>query len=250
MFLILFLILAPSTTGDWFNRFLRFPITPSVDNYVITRPNMEDMKSAFTICAWVMPWYTGNSYEAWLSYAAGSHFNEIVLSAGDKINHIYSSHKKVTVKTPATGSWNHQCVTWALSTLRYNVYLNGKLVATGTTVAGYTLTTGGVLVLGQEQDSLAGDFVADEAFGGRLYQLNMWSRAVEAGDVGDMWERGLCGGIKQELAEDITLPWAHFLEAQRFGDVRAVTGTCSLWELVRDKVDSGLYEHLVEYHSF
>lgn len=42
---------------------------------------------------------------------------------------------------------------------------------------------GGVMVLGQEQDSLGGSFSPEEAFTGDLSQLNVWDKVLTPQDI-------------------------------------------------------------------
>ena len=48
------------------------------------------------------------------------------------------------------------------------------------------ISAGGFYVLGQEQDELAGNFSANEAFIGQMSQLNIWSYELPASDIADM----------------------------------------------------------------
>ena len=73
--------------------------------------------------------------------------------------------------------------------------------------------------MGHDQDSVGGTFDASQAFGGELYQLNIWSKALEAGEIEDMWSGGLCRSLDPEIAEEVVIPWGHFLEADRFSYV-------------------------------
>ena len=48
------------------------------------------------------------------------------------------------------------------------------------------IPAGGFFVLGQEQDELAANFSANEAFIGQMSQLNIWSYELPASDIADM----------------------------------------------------------------
>lgn len=48
------------------------------------------------------------------------------------------------------------------------------------------IASGGFYVLGQEQDELAANFSANEAFIGQMSQLNIWSYEVSSSDIADM----------------------------------------------------------------
>ena len=104
---------------------------------------------------------------------------------------------------------------WNFASLEARSYLDGQQVGTKATAAGRTLNTGGTIVLGQDQDEKGGRFDTGQAFAGQLYQLNIWSRALEAGEIEGMAADGLCGKLEYKVAEDIVLSWQHFLDANR-----------------------------------
>ena len=144
MFLLLLMILTSSATGDWFNRFLRFPASPSVDNYVITRLGMEDLQTAISICAWVKPWHTGNPWGVWFSYEAPSAPNEIVMSdslTDGAFIRFFNDLLAGSVRLER-GTWSHQCVTWDLVTTLRMIYVNGELSASKAMAAGRSIRTG------------------------------------------------------------------------------------------------------------
>ena len=51
---------------------------------------------------------------------------------------------------------------------------------------GYTITQGGTLILGQDQDSVGGDFDADQSFQGMLSNANMWNQVLTAEQIRKM----------------------------------------------------------------
>ncbi len=51
---------------------------------------------------------------------------------------------------------------------------------------GYTIREGGTLVLGQEQDSVGGDFDADQSFKGMLLNVNVWNEVLLASQIEEM----------------------------------------------------------------
>lgn len=48
------------------------------------------------------------------------------------------------------------------------------------------IASGGFFVLGQEQDQVAANFSANEAFIGQMSQMNVWSYELPAKDIADM----------------------------------------------------------------
>lgn len=62
---------------------------------------------------------------------------------------------------------------------------------------------GGVMVLGQEQDSLGGSFSPEEAFTGDLSQLNVWDKVLTPKDIYNLVRS--CG-----VGEGNVKAWADF----------------------------------------
>ncbi|KAJ7385073.1 hypothetical protein OS493_017438 [Desmophyllum pertusum] len=80
------------------------------------------------------------------------------------------------------GNFHHICLMWKSSNGEYQFYKDSKKVTRSMGLkTGYTIQPGGPLVLGQDQDKLAGDFNPDEAFVGELTELNVWDRGSSTG---------------------------------------------------------------------
>jgi len=71
--------------------------------------------------------------------------------------------------------------------------------------SGAVIRGGGVMVLGQEQDSLGGSFSPEEAFTGDLSQLNVWDKVLSPQDIYNLVRscHGKQGNVKA---------WADFRE--------------------------------------
>lgn len=68
------------------------------------------------------------------------------------------------------GFWYHITVVWTSEGGKWSIYLNGLLEDTGEGLAtGQTIPGSGVLVIGQEQDSLGGGFSAAQEFIGIIF---------------------------------------------------------------------------------
>ncbi|CAL8353118.1 unnamed protein product [Arctogadus glacialis] len=73
---------------------------------------------------------------------------------------------------------NHVCVAWESLTGRTTLYLNGRSAASQIFQKGYTVQSGGRVILGQDADSFLGDFEADQSFVGEVFEVNMWDRVL------------------------------------------------------------------------
>uniref|UniRef100_A0A8C6EB01 Adhesion G protein-coupled receptor D2 n=1 Tax=Moschus moschiferus TaxID=68415 RepID=A0A8C6EB01_MOSMO len=79
----------------------------------------------------------------------------------------------------ADGRWHHVCATWEQLGGRWALFADGRRRAGARGLgAGHPLPPGGILVLGQDQDSLGGGFSARDAFSGNLTDFHLWARAL------------------------------------------------------------------------
>ncbi len=63
-------------------------------------------------------------------------------------------------------------------------YVDGELIDTGIGAAvGSAIDAGGILVFGQEQDSLGGGFAANQIFSGTLYDVRVWDEVRSADEI-------------------------------------------------------------------
>ena len=83
------------------------------------------------------------------------------------------------------------------------------------------INSGGIVILGQDQDDYGGSFDQDQSFFGEMYAVNLWSSVLSADEIFSM--SGSCfyeGGDY--------LKWSDFKEAQLHGDVSITSPTtCS-----------------------
>ena len=98
--------------------------------------------------------------------------------------------------------------------------MNGEEAANKTTTSGRKLNTGGVLVLGQDQDSPGGGFDAKQAFSGDLYKLVVLNKKMSSKEVSNMYTSGRCSALDLNLEENVVPEWTDLLDASRNGDIR------------------------------
>ncbi|XP_047381428.1 LOW QUALITY PROTEIN: adhesion G-protein coupled receptor D2 [Sciurus carolinensis] len=79
----------------------------------------------------------------------------------------------------ADGRWHHLCATWEQRGGRWALFADGRRRAAAWGLgAGHPVPPGGILVLGQDQDSPGGGFSAHDAFSGNLTDFHLWARAL------------------------------------------------------------------------
>ncbi|XP_044120314.1 adhesion G-protein coupled receptor D2 [Neovison vison] len=84
----------------------------------------------------------------------------------------------------ADGRWHHVCATWEQRGGRWTLFADGRRRAGARGLgAGHPVPAGGILVLGQDQDSLGGGFSARDAFSGNLTDFHLWARALSSAEL-------------------------------------------------------------------
>ena len=115
------------------------------------------------------------------------------------------------------------CFTWSFTTRTRNVYYDGQQIGTDGTRGRRKLNVPGTLLLGQllEYDGVE-NIENGYYFGGELFDTNIFSTQLSAGQVKKMFTQGRCGNYSQTFAEDIFLSWRDILRKERTGNVTEV----------------------------
>lgn len=164
---------------------LSFPLRVATSSSSVQ--NIPDMH-AFTIAFWLRTDDKENPGTP-LSYAnmVGGKLQDNALVIQDYgAFELHINNKKLFIGTSANdGKWHHVAVTWDSNGGKWIFYKDGKEVKryTEAFLSGAVIHGGGVMVLGQEQDSLGGSFSPEEAFSGDLSQLNVWDKVLSPQDI-------------------------------------------------------------------
>ena len=106
------------------------------------------------------------------------------------------------------GLWHHICATWQSSTGSWKFYKDGDLKEQGTSFKrGHTIRQGGTLVLGQDQDSVGGDFESAQSFQGMLSNVNIWDLVLDSIQIGKLSKSCLL----DEATDRKVYKWLDFL---------------------------------------
>nr|XP_020476932.1 neuronal pentraxin receptor-like [Monopterus albus] len=172
---------------------LSFPTRTSYMHAVVK--HSVPMLRAFTLCLWLRP--AEGRIGTPLSYAVPEQPNELVLLQGLHSPAELLINDKVA-QLPlnlSRGSWQHICMSWSQKGGAWQAYQGGKLRGEGHALAaGHHIRPGGMLILGQEQDSLGGGFDSSQALVGELSQVGLWDRVLSANQVASL---ARCGGVTQ-----------------------------------------------------
>lgn len=119
------------------------------------------------------------------------------------------------------GKWHHMCASWRNSNGAWQLYKDGVLRRQGTGLkTGYTITGGGSLVLGQEQDSVGGGFDAKQSFQGSLTNVNVWSSVLTASAI-----KSLSDSCLSTLEGDV-YEWSDFRDGVKGGAAIVIPSPC------------------------
>nr|XP_021536393.1 neuronal pentraxin-1 [Neomonachus schauinslandi] len=167
--------------GDKFQ--LTFPLRTNY-MYAKVKKSLPEMY-AFTVCMWLKS-SAAPGVGTPFSYAVPGQANELVLIEwGNNPMEILINDK--VAKLPFVindGQWHHICITWTTRDGVWEAYQDGTQGGNGENLAPYhPIKPQGVLVLGQEQDTLGGGFDATQAFVGELAHFNIWDRKLTPGEV-------------------------------------------------------------------
>lgn len=115
--------------------------------------------------------------------------------------------------------WHHLCITWTNIEGKLNFYVDGSMKRVKTEFeSGAVIRGGGVLILGQEQDSLGGSFEAPQSLAGLLSHVNMWNFVLRTFALVDMAK-----GFGTEAGN--TVAWRDLVRSQAYGQVKVVSIT-------------------------
>ncbi|MEE6502604.1 hypothetical protein FKM82_004569 [Ascaphus truei] len=74
--------------------------------------------------------------------------------------------------------WNHLCLTWESKHGRCELWVNNKRSATRVYQKKHKVKSGGIVLLGQDQDTLGDNFDASQSYVGKIKDLNMWDKVI------------------------------------------------------------------------
>ncbi|KAK6476063.1 neuronal pentraxin-2-like [Huso huso] len=143
---------------------------------------------AFTVCMWLKS-SASPGIGTPFSYGVPGQANEIVLIEwGNNAIELLINDKVAQLPLSVSdGRWHHICITWTTRDGLWEAYQDGEKLGSGENLAPWhPIKPGGVIILGQEQDTVGGRFDATQAFVGEMTQFNIWDRVLKAQDIMSM----------------------------------------------------------------
>ncbi|XP_036616717.1 neuronal pentraxin receptor [Trichosurus vulpecula] len=141
---------------------------------------------AFTICMWLKSKSGGLGIGTPFSYSVPGQSNEMVLlEAGHDPMELLINDKVAQLPLNLKdGRWHHICIAWTTRDGLWSAYQDGQLRGSSDNLAAWhPIKPHGVIILGQEQDTLGGRFDATQAFVGEIAQFNLWDHILMPGQI-------------------------------------------------------------------
>ncbi|XP_013776394.1 C-reactive protein 1.1-like [Limulus polyphemus] len=190
--LILICVSAPSLVdglrkGEYGTKATFYPSTWLNYPRLMVVRSLPDMDE-FTLCFWVKITDAVKRSHFIFSYAVGKNIdsNEIVayidLTSSDPQIKIFVAGKLGFMTCPAfsIGTWHKVCITWRSLDGRVGFFVDTDLCCDEVkgVAMGKSVRSGGVVVLGQEQDKVGGKFSPHQSLIGDLMQLHFWNTCL------------------------------------------------------------------------
>ena len=139
-------------------------------------------RKSITVEFWVKSERKPDFEETPFSYAVGEgdKSNEFLIHDLNELRIYVMGDEIKTKERIADGEWHHVVVTWKSSTGRLRVYKDGKRIWSSRVKKGKSLTRGGTLVIGQEQDCVGGCFKDTQGLFGDIDELAIYDTVLSA----------------------------------------------------------------------
>ncbi|NEN91260.1 MAG: hypothetical protein F6K48_21060, partial [Okeania sp. SIO3H1] len=157
------------------------------NDYVIINPMPNFPSEVITVYCWIK---SNNKVKAGtpFSYANSQSDNAFLLYDIRKLLFLINCGAGDAKKTEVVfndGIWHCLAVSWNSSNGQLKVYQDGEEKYSGTFSQGKKIISGGSLVLGQEQDKIAGKFDANQAFEGQMAHVRMYNRVLSPEEINE-----------------------------------------------------------------
>uniref|UniRef100_A0A8C6C641 Neuronal pentraxin receptor n=1 Tax=Monodon monoceros TaxID=40151 RepID=A0A8C6C641_MONMO len=180
---------------------------------------------AFSVCMWLRSRSGGTGQGTPFSYSVPGQANEIVLlEAGHDPMELLINDKVAQLPLSLKDNgWHHICLSWTTRDGLWSAYQDGELQGSGENLAAWhPIKPHGILILGQEQDTLGGRFDATQAFVGDIAQFNLWDHILTPAQV-----LGIANCTGPLLGN--VIPWEDKLVEAFGGATKAAFDVCKGW---------------------
>ncbi len=179
-------------TPNWisngkFNGGFNFPGS-NTNDYIDIDYRAADGLDDFTVSYWAR--IDTNSQGAIISGANAARNNEFLFFTSYSVLGVYLSDAVDTWNINANdGQWHHYVITRTGTT--GEVFEDGVSLGTNTVSTNLIDLDPNGLMLGQEQDSVAGGFAAAQSYNGAVDELGIWNRPFSDEEIYNLYKRGV-----------------------------------------------------------
>ncbi|MGD1808974.1 LamG-like jellyroll fold domain-containing protein [Dapis sp. BLCC M126] len=154
------------------------------NDYIIINPMPNFPSETLTVLCWVK---SNNTTKAGtpVSYANSETSNAFILFDIRKLIPEITAVTKQTEVVLNDGKWHCVALSWNSSDGQLKVYKDGEEKDSGTLSKGKKINSGGALILGQEQDKLAGGFDVNQAFEGQMAHVRIYDRVLSPEEINE-----------------------------------------------------------------
>lgn len=140
---------------------------------------------SFTVCMHVLTKMEGS--HTVLSYSSHGVDNELMISINEDSDArevgLWINNEFVNLPhNVRSKDWRNYCITWSSHTGGAELWINGMVGEQRYVRSSYTISPGGVFILGKDQDGLLG-ISNDDAFVGKMTDVNIWDYVLSAADI-------------------------------------------------------------------
>uniref|UniRef100_A0A1B0CMR2 Sushi, von Willebrand factor type A, EGF and pentraxin domain-containing protein 1 n=2 Tax=Lutzomyia longipalpis TaxID=7200 RepID=A0A1B0CMR2_LUTLO len=159
---------------------------PHTTNYAILPGPNRDLEQ-FTVCTWIKS-EDDHNYGTIISYATEGQDNMLTLTDYNGLALYVNGSFSVSDIVVNDGHWHFICATWMSKEGSYQMYSDGILQHHGYNLSSSNaVENGGILILGQEQDTIGSGFSDSETFIGEIAYLDVWDRVLELQEVQEFY---------------------------------------------------------------
>ena len=168
-------------------------------DFAIREPLFNAPTTEITTAFWIK---TDDESDGIISYASELSDNDWFISNSKSLN---ISRGDIGIDTKISindNQWHFVAATWKNTSGKTSLYIDGQLLFTGTMATGSTLTPNGILVLGQDQDSLGGDFQIIQAHQGSIDKLSIYSRALKSSEIQSLYHMSKTARLRTKRSQN------------------------------------------------
>ncbi|KAG9332772.1 hypothetical protein JZ751_014871 [Albula glossodonta] len=124
-----------------------------------------------------------------LSYSTSGHDNELMITVGYEVGLWIGNEFVNFPHNFRSRDWGNYCLTWASHTGGAELWINGMVGEEQYLRSSYELQSGGIFILGKDQDGFLGISDSD-AFVGQMTDVNVWDYVLSSSEIREQMSCG------------------------------------------------------------